>query len=273
MADDKTAILDTVQKFMSSISLTRPPFTEASEYILPEAWCVLSHPDEQWVARLGDTMARIENKVTKILDGGAKEFRETVTEPGPEVWVHEDLGAVWAGYQVSVDGREVSRGVNIFGLHRTPSGWKISGIADTQAETGSELEPVLKVAGEDVMRPVDVFLQGLTDHDWDIMLSTLVSEGGITNSRRSMGVLQSSTWPELIERLKSLLEGSPPGAMQEVLFDVEARVCGGFAFLWAPFVIKANGQTVNKGVNIFTLLRKGEGWVISGCQDTSMPTQ
>ncbi|KAH8913030.1 hypothetical protein BR93DRAFT_955449 [Coniochaeta sp. PMI_546] len=273
MADEKATILDTVQNFMTSISLRRPPFSEAYKYVLPDAWCVLSHPDEAWVARIGETITRVEGKVAKVLEGGAKEFRERVTEPGPEVWVHEDLGAVWAGYQVSVDGKEVSRGINLFGLHRTPDGWKISGIADTQAEPGSELEPISKVAGSELMRPIDHFLQCLTDHEWDKIWSNLSSEGGITNSRRSMGLLQSSTWPELIEKLTSLLESGPPGVMQEVLFDVEARVCGDFAFVWAPFVININGQTTDKGVNIFTMLRKDDKWTISGCQDTSMPTQ
>ncbi|OIW32723.1 hypothetical protein CONLIGDRAFT_630348 [Coniochaeta ligniaria NRRL 30616] len=273
MADDKAAILDIVQKFMTSISSKRPPFTETYEHVLPDAWCVLSHPDEFWVARIGATITRIEGRVGKLLDSGAKEFRERVTEPGPEIWVHEDLGAVWAGYQVSVDGKEVSRGINLFGLHRTPDGWKISGIADTQVKPGTELEPVSTVAGPDLMGPIDSFLQCLTDHDWDKIPSSLLGEGGITNSRRGMGILQSSTWPELIEKLRSMMENSPPGMMQEVLYDVEARVCGSFAFVWAPFKININGQTVDKGVNIFTMFRKENGWVISGCQDTSMPTQ
>jgi hypothetical protein len=222
---------------------------------------------------MGDTIARVEGKVAKILDGGAKEFKESLTGPGPEIWVHEDLGAVWVGYQISVDGKEVSRGINLFGLHRTPSGWRISGIADTQVKPGSELEPVSKVASPDLLGPINHFLQCLTDHDWDGMQSHLWSGGGITNSRRSRGMLQSSTWPELIGRLKSVTENIPPGVMQEVLFDVEARVCGDFAFVWAPFVININGKTVDKGVNIMTMLKKEDEWVMSGCQDTSMPTQ
>ncbi|PKK52776.1 hypothetical protein CI102_3587 [Trichoderma harzianum] len=83
-------------------------------------------------------------------------------------------------------------------------------------------------------------------------------------------MLFTSTWAELLERLKGIIDKSP-SEIRELLFDVETRICGDFAFAWTPFVIDINGQTVNKGVNIFTLVRKEGGWIISGCQDTSMP--
>ena len=250
---------------MASISLTRPPFAEASNHLLPNGWCVLSHPDEAWIGRIGETITRVEGKVAALLEQGAKEFQERVTEPGPEVWVYKDLGAVWAGYQISVDGREVGRGVNLFGLHRKTEGWKISGIADTQAKLGAELEQISKVAPPSLMAPIDDFLQSMTNHKWEKMLSYCLRGGGITNSRRSMDLLVSSTWPELIARLKSMMDGSPPRLVYEILFDIEARVCGNIGFLWTPFKMDTSGQTTNKGVNIFTLVP------ISGCQDTSMP--
>ncbi|KAL6696867.1 hypothetical protein J3F84DRAFT_310397 [Trichoderma pleuroticola] len=272
MADEKEAALATVQKFLNSISLRQPPFSEALEDVLPDGWCVLSHPDEFWVGRFKDLVPRIEEKVTKSFGDLASKFEERLAEPGPEVWIHEDLAAVWAGYGVYVDNKEISRGINLFGLHKTADGWKISGVADTQLPEGPERSPVLQTVSPEVMKPIDYFLDNMTKGDWDKIPSVLVMDSGITNSRRKDNMLRTSTWAELLVILKGIVDKSPI-EIRELLFDVETRICGDFAFAWTPFVIDINGQTVNKGVNIFTLVKKEGEWIISGCQDTSLPVE
>ncbi|KAL1873442.1 hypothetical protein VTK73DRAFT_987 [Phialemonium thermophilum] len=273
MADDKAAILGTVQQFFSSLS-RRPPFTEAAlEYALPDAWCVNTHPGGSSLVRIKEMIRQIEEQVVMSLNGGAKEFQETLDAPDPEVWVHEDMAAVWTGYRALLDGKEVNGGIMLFSLHRTPTGWKISGTANTKPAPGGVLPPVTREARPDVVEPVDQFLQHMTKHEWDGFRSKLSREGGITNSRRSMGMLKTSTWDELVEMIKAASAKSPPGTIYELLHDVEARVCGDFAFLWTPFVIEVQGHVENKGVNIFTMVREGGKWIIAGCQDTSMPTE
>ncbi|KAL7907292.1 hypothetical protein GGI35DRAFT_455935 [Trichoderma velutinum] len=268
MAAEKAAVLTTVQKFLSSISLRQPPFSEALEYVLPDGWCVLSHPGDFWVGRFRDLVTRIEER----LNGLSGKFEERLAEPGPEVWVHEDLAAVWAGYQTYVDNKETSRGINLFGLHKTADGWKISGLADTELPEDPELPPVSQTFNPEVMKPINYFLDHMTLRDWDKIPSVLVTGSGITNSRRKDNMLKSATWPELMERLKAIIDNSP-SEIREPLFDIETRICGDFAFCWTPFAIEIDGQRVNKGVNIFTLIKKEGGWIISGAQDTSMPIQ
>ncbi|KAL5093513.1 hypothetical protein Trisim1_010243 [Trichoderma cf. simile WF8] len=272
MVDEKEAVLATVQKFLDSISSRQPPFSEALEHVLLDGWCVLSHPDEFWVGRFKDLVPRIEEKVTKTFGDLASKFEERLAEPGPEVWIHEDLAAVWAGYQVVFDNKEITRGINAFGLHKTADGWKISGVADTQLPEGPEQSPILQTVNPEVMKPIDYLLDNMTEGNWDKILSVFVTGSGITNSRRKDNMLFTSTWPELLVRLKGIIDKSP-SEIRELLFDVEMRICGDFAFAWTPFVIDINGQTVNKGVNIFTLVRKEGEWIISGAQDTSMPVQ
>ncbi|KAL7952148.1 hypothetical protein V8C34DRAFT_310321 [Trichoderma compactum] len=101
------------------------------------------------------------DKVTKSFGDLSSKFEERLAEPGPEVWIHEDLAAVCAGYQVYVDNKEISRGINLFWLHETADGWKISGVADTQLPEGPERSHVLQTVGPEVMKPIDYFLDNI----------------------------------------------------------------------------------------------------------------
>lgn len=270
MDEDKTAALVSVRSFLALISKTRPPFAEARKLILPEAFCVYSHLDELWVNRLDKTMDKIEAEVFTALDIN-KEFREELAEPGPEVWIHDDFATVWTGHHTFVDDKKVAYSLKLFSLHKTADGWKISGIADTQEKGGSRFPPVSKVVTTEVMEPINLHLDSLEHKNWGSSITSCLVGSGVTNSRRSTGMLFSSTWPQLLDRIKGVYAQVPVGvALAEILYDVEVRIWGDFAFAWTPFLIKRNGQTINKGVNAFTLLKMDSGWIITGCQDTSM---
>jgi hypothetical protein len=77
------------------------------------------------------------------------------------------------------------------------------------------------------------------------------------------------TWPDLIEQLKELVGQTADVAEQ--VHDVEVNVVGDLALAWTPFAISSQGKIIRKGVNIFTLHGNGDGWVLSGIQDTNRP--
>lgn len=270
--NEKSAAVAAVKSFMTSLSHKQPPFPEARQIVLSDSFCVLSHPDELWVNTIEKTMTRVEGKVGKLLESGAKDFEEAFFEPGPDVWLYDNLAAVWAGYRVIVDSNEVSRGINAVSLMNTAEGWQIVGIADTQFQRNSVLPPVSSDLLPDVMKPIEVFFAHLKNREWDSMLSMLFPGSGITNSRQNRPIQR--TWPELIEYLKGVVEGVPADiVVEEKIYDVELRTCGDLAIVWTPFTVTYNDVPASKGVNIFTLLKRDEGWVITGCQDTSRPVK
>ncbi|KAL3952090.1 hypothetical protein ACCO45_013807 [Purpureocillium lilacinum] len=139
---EKEAVLNVVESFFAGIS-TR-------ELIIPDAFCVFSHLDELWVNRLDKTMDRIESKVQAAM-GSIKEFREELTQPGPEIWVSGDLAAVWTGHQTLIDGNRVAQSIKLISLHKTATGWKLCGVADSQQAWGCK---VLKEAEPEMLERI-----------------------------------------------------------------------------------------------------------------------
>jgi hypothetical protein len=270
MADDRTLVLDAVKNFLGSISHHHPPFTSTRTHVLESSFCVLSHPNELVLGTVGECISRVEETIGRILESGAHSVVEALTGHAPEVWIYQDLAAVMAGYSVLVDGVEVSGGVNLFSLLKTSRGWKIAGIADTQWPGASKVPPVLHEPASGVITAIETFFEHLKVKNWEGMLQDFLPGGGITNSR-SQGIIFSN-WLGLIDRLREVASQTPPGSvMEEIIFDLEYRTVGDVAFAWTPFRVDLDGVPQSKGVNIMTLLKREEGWVISGVQDTGRP--
>ncbi len=196
--------------------------------VLPEAFCVLSHRGELWNGRLNETIDRIETEALKAIDAG-KEYREEISQPESDIWVYDDLAAVWTGHRTFVDEDEVSYGIRVFSLHRTADGWKLSGIADIQGSEDSGLHSVSKASDGEIMKPIHLMLDSMEHRDWDMVITPCLTGTGITNSRQRAGLLLSSTWPQLRERIKEIFARVPTDVvLSEVLYDVEIRVSGEF---------------------------------------------
>lgn len=61
----------------------------------------------------------------------------------PEVRIADNLATVWTAYDLHADGKFSHCGVDAFQLARTPDGWKIVAIADTQRREGCPTRPPL----------------------------------------------------------------------------------------------------------------------------------
>ncbi|KAJ7800375.1 hypothetical protein B0H14DRAFT_3156067 [Mycena olivaceomarginata] len=246
MTDDasKAAALRTVQNFVAALS-NNPPLDFA----------LLSHPtaNEFRQTRLAQMVSDTSAKITCTLEAGASSVEEVLMAPGPDIWVHSDLVAVWAGYSVRVDGVKRARGVNAVSLLNVPGeGWKISGAADTQWMPDALTPPADNDEDEDeaVMAPVHKFFAHLKARDWEHILSPIL--------------------PKLVERVKRIMEAAPPGTVfREPIFDVQTRHIGELGFVWAPFITTMDGVLRSRGVNVFTLLKMEGKWVITGIQDTA----
>ncbi len=58
------------------------------------------------------------------------------------------------------------------------------------------------------------------------------------------------------------------GAWNEQIYDVEVRVDGGMASIWAPYTFYLSGRVSHCGVNSIELLRGADGWKITQISDT-----
>ncbi|KAJ7268171.1 hypothetical protein B0H12DRAFT_1097369 [Mycena haematopus] len=265
--DDSTAILATVQDFVAALSHNPPAESQAQTHVLPDSFALLSHPDEFRQTRLAQMVTDTCAKIAHMLETGATSVEEVIVEPGPEVWVHANLAAVWAGYSVRIDGVERARGVNAISLLNVPGeGWKISGAADTQWAADAPSPPA---DDEGLMKPIEAFFEHLKKREWEGMVSVVIPGGGVTLSRPPAAPM-FLTFPELFERLKAITDAAPPGTvLEEPIFDVQTRSIGDLGFAWTPCVTTANGVLRSKGTNIFTLLKRDGRWIITGIQDTA----
>jgi hypothetical protein len=58
------------------------------------------------------------------------------------------------------------------------------------------------------------------------------------------------------------------GNWNEQIYDVETRIDGGMASVWAPYTFYLSGDISHCGINSFELLRASDGWKITQISDT-----
>ncbi|KAF2122153.1 hypothetical protein BDV96DRAFT_563012 [Lophiotrema nucula] len=270
MESDKTAALTTVTSFLATVGANGSSLKDARQYILADSFVTLSHPDGLIQSHLGEAISRVENSLQKLFDNGVSSTSEEIALPGPEVWIRDNITAVWVGYKHVVDNANVSKGVNLFSLLKTETdlAWRICGIADTQWKPDQPTPDMSSEVTPELMEPINEFFTLMRQRKWNELPTTLLPGGGMTHNAAGEP-LRQVTWPEFVEGLSGVIDKIPKEVdVNEKVHDVEARVCGDLAFVWTPFVVEFNGVVKQKGVNIWSLLKKDEKWFISGCQDT-----
>ena len=58
------------------------------------------------------------------------------------------------------------------------------------------------------------------------------------------------------------------GRWEERIYDVEVRVDGRIASVWAPYTFYLDGRVLHCGIDSFELLRGAGGWKITQVADT-----
>jgi hypothetical protein len=62
--------------------------------------------------------------------------------------------------------------------------------------------------------------------------------------------------------------GASGGTWEERLYDVEVRIDGNMAVVWAPYTFLRGGEISHCGINSIALLRSGERWLVTQLSDT-----
>lgn len=119
-------------------------------------------------------------------------------------------------------------------------------------------------AESEVLATVERVFEGMREADGAKVRSTL-HQGARFTALDQEGP-QEIIYPEVDAWVRAV--GESNGRWDERIYDVEVRVDGDMASVWAPFTFYLDGQVLHCGVNSIELLRAEEGWKITQVSDS-----
>jgi hypothetical protein len=137
-------------------------------------------------------------------------------------------------------------------------GHATSDVPREQAELSEEQEAV--------MAPIDMLFDGMRAKDTATIRAAFV-EGSMLRgpARRPDGSWGLVTTP--VEDFVATI-GRIDRSIDEPLFDVEVRIDGPLATVWAEYDVYVDGEFSHCGVDAFQLANLGDGWKILNIADT-----
>ena len=118
MADEKEAVLATVQRLLDTVA--KRDKEGMSRILLPEGSAIQSRDHQVSYTQLRDFPEK--------MPGGTARLKERFHNP--LVRIDDDIAMVWAQYDFLVDGEVHHWGTNILTLLKQDGQWRVSGVAD-----------------------------------------------------------------------------------------------------------------------------------------------
>lgn len=264
------AALGTVTAFLAAFSLNHQscPSAQGPSLILPHGFAVSYGPASHDVLHrdLSDYVRDTKHDLSKLQY--THNVKIELTAPEPEVFTFEDsLAAVWTGYHVVVDGKEVKHGIMLFSLLKyngTDDRYKITAIAEREWSIQQHIPTTTHSA--DFLPELEGVYSAVKARDWDgKFASSLLPGGGVVLPRDT---IQTLKFPQWIAAEKEVFANETPGnKLSETFQGLEPRTAGDFAFGWVTFVVTQGGKRLVTGREIFTWLRVDNAWKVTGLQD------
>lgn len=117
-----------------------------------------------------------------------------------------------------------------------------------------------------VMAPVDMLFDGMRARDTAMIRAAFVEIGVLKGPDRrpdgSWGI-STTTVDDFVATI-----GRIDRSIDEPLYDVEVRIDGPLATVWAEYDVFVDGEFSHCGVDAFQLVNLGEGWKILNIADT-----
>lgn len=127
-------------------------------------------------------------------------------------------------------------------------------------------EADLTVEEAAVMAPVDMLFDGMRARDTAMIRAAFVEIGVLKGpARRPDGSWEIST--TTVDDFVATI-GRLDRSIDEPLYDVEVRIDGPLATVWAEYDVFVDGEFSHCGVDAFQLVNLGEGWKILNIADT-----
>ena len=119
-----------------------------------------------------------------------------------------------------------------------------------------------------VLAPIQQLFTAFESGDSAAMLRLVYPEGRVTatGQRASGSGLRQESWAQFAQRV------TPGSGFQERISDPAVEIDGDVAMVWAPFVVRVNGQVSNCGFDHFDLVRENAAWKVMNLTFSSRTT-
>lgn len=268
---EKALALAAIRDFHAYFS-SPPPFTKGSQFALPHAMIVVPMGDLS-IETFSGMYERVSPMLAKSYEAGRTGFRHWLTEPEAEIWMFDNVAAVLVGWSATLDGHTtLLHTVNLCTLHRLSDGylpsenpWRISGLVD-MAHLSPEMPiPAVEHDVSEVVALFETLVARINANDWHTIPGLLLPGSGATISQDA-GAPETFLWPEWVKRLQVEAESGP--VTEKRLLKCESRRCRDLSFVWAPFVIIADGVERAHGIDVCSFRSEKGEWLASGLQET-----
>lgn len=128
--------------------------------------------------------------------------------------------------------------------------------------------PAPGIAGQDeasVLAAVERMFEGMRTADSTMVRSALALEVrfAILDTRQGAAAIRTQSVDGWVSGI-----AASDGSWDEQIYDVEVRVDGTMASVWAPYTFYLDGAISHCGINSIELLRDAEGWKVTQISDT-----
>ena len=117
----------------------------------------------------------------------------------------------------------------------------------------------------EALAAVEQIFQGMRSADPEMVRAVFAED-----ARFAMVDGQASPPSVRVQSVEGWLEaiGGSGGSWDERVYDMEARVDGDMASVWAPYTFYLDGAISHCGINSIELLHDGRGWRVTQISDT-----
>ncbi|KAI3572039.1 hypothetical protein IWW34DRAFT_893845 [Fusarium oxysporum f. sp. albedinis] len=242
-----------------------PPFNEGERFALPHGLTTVTFPPEMGGLKtesFDDMYERVGGLLAKQQESGPTGFKHQLAEPRADLWVSQNIAAVFVGWSASMDGRsEFIHTVHLCTLHRQSDDilsdgnpWRISALVDMKHLLPEQPVPSVETGPvSEIIAPFQEFLKSIKAQDWGAIPALSCC-------------CLTFMWPELIEHLQQQAQNEP--TIEKRLLNCEARRCSDLGFVWAPFVLQVGGIEISHGVSVCSFRLEGGRWLISSLCET-----
>lgn len=120
---------------------------------------------------------------------------------------------------------------------------------------------------EVIEKPINTFFAGMKSNDTTVINSVVDSSCllySIMQTKEGKAVLENDKRSHFLKQIAALkgknIDEQPLG------FDI--KIDGAMAIVWVPYKLFFNNQLYHCGVDVFTLINRGDDWKIMGITDT-----